>query len=181
MRYENYKETEKTDFKKNKKTGELEPQKIKTNSSVSLESIKNMDKITLTRIDNVQMDYFTVGNFDEENLKNSKIIFKHFAFDENKYYNIEIENVKNTRSFFERLIKNWDQESFWRIKINEVTKNEHPLCEIMETEMNSKDDFEIRNIMENNNLNIEDKFLKLFGLYKYKRIKEIIKNLKLNI
>ena len=78
MRYENYKETEKTDFKKNKKTGELEPQKIKTNSSVSLESIKNMDKITLTRIDNVQMDYFTVGNFDEENLKNSKIIFKHF-------------------------------------------------------------------------------------------------------
>ncbi len=181
MRYEKYKEFEKTDFKINKETGKLEPQKIKSDSLVSLEKIKNMDKITLTRINNDQMDYFVVANFDEDNLKNSKFTFKHFAFDENKYYNIEIENIKNSPTFFERLMGSWNQKTFWRIKINEVTKNDISLCKTMETEMNSRDDLEIKDIMENDSLEIEDKFLKLLDLYKYKRIKEIIKNLKFNL
>ncbi|WP_338963040.1 hypothetical protein KSU11_01145 [Fusobacterium nucleatum] len=179
MRYEEYKIKEKIDFKTNIKTGKLESKKIKPDVSISLENIKNMNKITLTKINNTQTDYFVVGNLDEDNLKNSKITFKHFAFDEKKYYNIEIENIKNS-NFFKRLIMKCDQ-SFWRIKVNEITKNDAHLCEIMETEMNSEEDIEIKNILENDNLNIESKFLKLFELYKYKRIKEITKNLRLNM
>lgn len=180
MRYEEYKRKEKTDFKTNKITGELNAVKIKPHVSIDLEDIKNMNKITLTKINNNQTDYFIVGNFDEDNLKNSKITFKHFAFDDKKYYNVEIENVRNS-NFFKRLIGKNEQESFWRIKVTEITKNDTHLSDIMETEKNSQEDIEIRNILENSRFNIEDKFLKLLELYKYKRIKEIFKNFKLKM
>ena len=180
MRYEEYKIKEKTDFKTNKITGELDIIKIKPHISVDLENIKNMDKITLTKINNTQSDYFIVGNLDEGNLKNSKITFRHFAFDEKKYYNIEIENVKNS-NFFKRLICKNEQESFWRMKVTEITKDDIYLSDIMETEKNSQEDIEIRNILENSRFNIEDKILKLLELYKYKRIKEIVKNLRLGM
>jgi hypothetical protein len=67
------------------------------------------------------------------------------------------------------------------MKVTEITKDDTYLSDIMETEKNSQEDIEIRNILENSRFNIEDKILKLLELYKYKRIKEIVKNLRLGM
>lgn len=175
MDYEQFKRKEKKDLITNKKTGKISQKKIIPDKVIDLKKIMNKDMVTieLTKKDEETLDFITVSNYDEQNIRTAKFNIKHFAFEEKKYYNVKIENMKSETGILKKILEN-DNNSFWQIKVVQIYKDGRKICDSKITVQNSQEDMEIRKILENSNNTFEQKMLELLRLYRYTRIKNII-------
>lgn len=164
LRYEEFKEKDKSDLSFDK-DGKFVKNKTKQRQYLPVEKLKNMSSIRLRKIESKIADYFVLNNYDDNNIKNSKLVFTHYNEELNQYFNIILEYVKEKNNFLETILKK-ENKRYWQIKINQVTETNILICECMRTIKNSQEELEIKNILENDK-KLNFKIIELFEFYKY--------------
>lgn len=168
MRYKEFINKEKCDISYDKK-GNIIKKQIKNRKLLPVDNLKNTIPINLRKINRKSVDYFVLSTYDENNIKNSKLIFTCFEENTMKYYNIIIKyDDNNANKFLKRIFTNKDRH--WRLKIEQVNEDNTFICDVMEISVNSQEEYEIKNILENDK-NIPIKILELFEFYNYNKYK----------